>query len=225
MSSLRKRTKSSEPWINTFNPSNKLKRKEAPASNLVVRKLSAELEQAGEEDDMLEILKGQYECVEPNQAIEKAREHVGTPEIFAHDWTSSDLTLAPEHKWFGEDASYQNHRSYPASCSDPKRRELYYSCLTSNITSWSKQMWRVAHLVDESLIAQKRIDHAFSEDDSEIIDPTVQTPLSTSLQSTVTSSSNSEPSRYPLRQRPLSSSSSGPSTRFNHCWRGTRRST
>ena len=117
-------------WKDTFNPAGgKRKRVSAPQSDLVTRKLDNDLA-AAEEEGKQEATSGEGDT--PN-GIEEAQKYAGTPEHFAHDWTSSDLTLAPEHKWFGEDASYSSHRSYPASCSDPSRREMYNSCLTSDL--------------------------------------------------------------------------------------------
>lgn len=141
----------------------------APDSGVVVRKLDGDLASAESNvamwDDATERL--------TNSAGDSGAQSPTMPQSpmpFEHDWTSGSLTWAPNHERFATDSAYANHLSYPASCSNPARREMYYNCLTTDLKMWTKQMWSIAHLVDEQLIGVKRIDHAFSGDDSEIID-------------------------------------------------------
>ena len=141
----------------------------APDSGVVARKLDGDLASTESNgamwDDATERL--------TNSAGDSGAQSPTMPQSpmpFEHDWTNGSLTWAPNHERFATDSAYANHLSYPASCSNPARREMYYNCLTTDLKMWTKQMWSIAHLVDEQLIGVKRIDHAFSGDDSEIID-------------------------------------------------------
>jgi hypothetical protein len=152
--------------------------RDIPPSKIVARKLdndlaSAEPEGTNEESDQDDTAERLTTTAEETSAPSPVS---STPMPFEHDWTSGSLTWASIHERFGTDSAYANHLAYPASCSNPARREIYYNCLTTELKAWTKQMWSIAHLVDEPLIAVKRIDHAFSGDDTTITDLSIPNP-------------------------------------------------
>ncbi len=124
--------------------------RDIPLSKIVARKLDNDLASAepqgtneeSEDDTAARLTTSAKDTSAPSPVS-------ATPLPFEHDWTSGSLTWAPSHERFATDSAYANHNSYPASCSNPARREMYYNCVTTDLKALTKQMWSIAHLVDD----------------------------------------------------------------------------